>query len=229
MPGTIHAGANAVRSSTRNSTSSSLPMPSRRASAGETSAALSHVSCEIGFGSSCSHALFADDPSPTRGSGAERELDARPRSGSSRRGLRAAGRRRAQSSRLRAERRAVDDTFAQRRLQERREIAATLRVPVRIDEVASAARDVAGKRGEQLERRFAVVERRDAWLLQRDAAVEAAQVAPALERVRRGDLPLAGARRLVDVQPVVDAKRDLRERRRRTEDRRAPCTTGWCR
>ncbi len=57
-----------------------------------------------------------------------------------------------------------------------------------------------------------VVERRDQRLHERDGAVDGAQVAPALERVRGRQVPVAALGRLVEVEAVMDAQRHLVER-----------------
>ena len=231
MPGHDPRGRDARRARRAQLDSSSLSMPSRRANAGDTKAALPQVSFVSGFGSSCSHALFADAPSPTRGSGTSDELDAA--SAAARAvatpGCAAAAARPRSAAGVRAERRAGDDTCAQRRSQERVEVAAALRVPVRTDEVACAARDVAAParrtaRAPICRRRAARCTAAAARRCRRSCAGRPSSRA----RAPRGHASCS-PRRLVGVQAVVNAKRDLRERVGEAKIGRRRVRRDWCR
>ena len=82
-------------------------------------------------------------------------------------------------------------------------LRAELRLPVGADDVV-ALRLALAEGGQDLDLRQRVVERRDQRLDDRGRPVGGAQVAPALERVRGGQVPVAALRRLVEVEPVVD-------------------------
>src|SRR5262249_57622136 len=66
--------------------------------------------------------------------------------------------------------------------------------------------------GHDLVRGLAVVERSDEGLEDRDRPVHGAGVAPGLERMRLGPLPVAALGGLVLVEAEADAQRDLAER-----------------
>ena len=68
-------------------------------------------------------------------------------------------------------------------------------------------------------RRPSFVERRDERLDESDGAVERATVAPRLERVRVGHVPVTEIGRFVDVETVVDGERDLHQTIRELEVR----------
>ncbi len=90
-----------------------------------------------------------------------------------------------------------------------------------LDELEPVRLVVAEHQIEQLDRRTPAVERRDQWLLDADHAVHAAAVAPALEVVRRRQVPARARRRLVVVEAQVNAVFDLGERAREGDVARA--------
>ena len=89
------------------------------------------------------------------------------------------------------------------------------------DVVAGALWTIAHGR-QKLVRRLAAVQRRDERLHDRRGPVEGARVAPALEKMRLGDVPLAQRRRLVVVQAQLNTERDVVHRVSKSQiDRRA--------
>ncbi len=81
--------------------------------------------------------------------------------------------------------------------------------PVVADHLERRAVGLAQEDAQQLDGRLAGVERRDQGLLDRRRAVEGADVAPRLQRVGLGDVPVAEPGGLVLVGPKVDPERDL--------------------
>ncbi len=97
--------------------------------------------------------------------------------------------------------------------------------PVVLDDLHRPAITLRREQCQHLLRRPPLVERGDQRLHQRDGAVVGAVVSPALERVRRRQIPVRERRGLVDVLAVVGDERHLRhplgepQVRRRGEDR----------
>jgi hypothetical protein len=87
---------------------------------------------------------------------------------------------------------------------------AELLLPARAQDLV-ALRLALAERGEDLDLGERVVERGDEGLDDRDRPVRRAQVPPALEGVGGGQVPVAALGRLVEVEAVVDAQRDLVE------------------
>jgi hypothetical protein len=83
--------------------------------------------------------------------------------------------------------------------------------PVVLDDVVRAAVGLGGEDAEHLVGRAPLVERRDERLRERHRAVERAGVPPALERVRRRDVPVRQVRGFVHVGAVVGDEGDPRE------------------
>ncbi len=189
----------------------------RAAVAGLTSTALSQVSRVIGLGSSCSQPLLAKRPSRTDGSWRNDDLDARRRPGVA---IARTADCETTRHRLGAEGGVRHDAVVQP-APPRRVVLVDL--PVLADDVVGRALGPIGQRRQHFVRRLAAVERRDQRLHDRRGAVEAARVAPRLEEMRLGNLPVAALRRLVVVEAEVRAQRDLVQRRRERRGRPAPC------
>ena len=71
-----------------------------------------------------------------------------------------------------------------------------------------------------------LVQRRDERLDDRHGAVVRARVAPAFERMRVRNVPVAQVRGLVGVEAVIDRQCRPSRASRRTSGRRAPCRPG---
>ena len=173
--------------------------------------ALSHVSLVIGFGSSCSQPLLAKRPSSTAGSFSKADLESlralQPQPGCGRRAA-ACSRHCDRSRRERGVRHdAVMKPAAPRRLELRDRSIRTEcpaeagpLAPVLADDVVRRPLGPVAHRREQLVRRLAAVERSDERLHDRDGPVVPARIAPRLEEVRLGNLPMTERRRLIVVQ-----------------------------
>ena len=116
---------------------------------------------------------------------------------------------------------AVDDAVVERLAPAGLEVLARqLALPVVLDDVVRALVGLLGERRQDLVGRLPVEERRDQRLDDRRGPVQGARVAPALQLVRRGHVPVAHPRGLVLVEAQVDAQADLVHRLRELEVRR---------
>src|SRR5438105_10518915 len=84
-----------------------------------------------------------------------------------------------------------------------------LPLPVALDDRVAGGIWLVGKRGQYFVHRMPVGQRSDERLQDRDATVKRAHVAPALERVERGNVPVARGGRLVLEKSEVYPRLDL--------------------
>ena len=204
-PGTIHAGPRTLRPSIVTSTMSPFDSPYASAVAGLMPTTLSHVILVSGFGSSCSHAILAKRPSQMRRIGLEHDLRMIAVSVASlwwRRELwltmAAAARRCRRQSRHAA----------------RAPSGASKSAPNASRQVARTAASGAGSTGpkqqvDELMHAARCIERRDHRLDDGCAAVDCASIAPAFQRMRKRQVPLAQLRGFVCMQARMDPVRHM--------------------
>ena len=128
----------------------------------------------------------------------------------------------ADGRRLRRSRRAGDEPVGKPFLPIEREVVGPLRLPERAQLRVGRAIALAEERRQRLHLARAGIERGDEGLDEGDRAVVGARIAPALQRVERGDDPGRAFGGLVEVERSVDGVLHLRQRLAEVQIGRGP-------